>query len=299
MSVESLPIRTAEGGNGAKGPRKICLCEQNAALRETVRQVLAAEQGLHVVVEATTGTECLADVLKLRPDVAVLDVRMPDMGGLELAEELHRTAPQTKVVVLLTEDAPGYHDAAAQQGAICVAKDHLLERLPTAIASSQGKVTPVADPPSDPTAGVANMNTYLDGRAVRVEAQPRKRTAVTSVDVIACLKPVLAILLIGTLLLGCAAWLVGQAQVAAVEASVIPASDGSAYVVDEAGLVGKSGELVHLSASQRQAYVRQLIDVRQANLAFTTRLGFLGLFVSSLLIGCIQVKERMRDAAVT
>lgn len=292
MSVESGGATSGNGGTSYAPSRRVCVCEQNAALREALRQVLAADPSTRIVAESATGAACLHQVRSLRPDVAVLDVRMPDMSGLVLAGELRRANPQTKVVVLVTEDARGYHDAAARYGAVCVAKDRLVEGLPAALASAPETFAAAVAPTSNCTAGGAGMNTYLDGRAWQAEAELRERSGLGRADLIACFRPALAVFLIGTLLLAGAVWLSGQAQAYAVEASIVAASDGGGYIVDESGQFGPPGQTAHLSAGQREEYVKRMVSSRRANLATAASIAFAGLVVSSLLIGCHEARER-------
>ena len=78
----------------------IVLADDHRLLRETLRATLEREADLAVVGEADDGVEALDMVMRLAPDVLVLDLVMPRMDGLELLRRLQRDPPGTRVVVL-------------------------------------------------------------------------------------------------------------------------------------------------------------------------------------------------------
>ena len=78
---------------------RVYLCDDVAALRLVTRTVLELEPGVEVVGEAGDGRTALADVERLKPDVLVLDLSLPELDGLEVLEELARVSPGTRVVV--------------------------------------------------------------------------------------------------------------------------------------------------------------------------------------------------------
>ncbi|ROO83239.1 LuxR family two component transcriptional regulator [Actinocorallia herbida] len=96
---------------------RVLLADDEPLLRAGVRAVLAADPGLEVVAEAGDGHEAVAGVLAHRPDVVLLDIRMPRMDGLEAAAELRRTAPETAVVILTTFSEDAYITRALAEGA--------------------------------------------------------------------------------------------------------------------------------------------------------------------------------------
>ncbi|OLR93178.1 response regulator [Actinokineospora bangkokensis] len=80
----------------------VVLADDEAGVRAAVRAVLETDPGLEVVAEAADGRAAVDAVLRHRPDVVLLDVRMPGLDGLAAAAELHRGAPATAVVILTT-----------------------------------------------------------------------------------------------------------------------------------------------------------------------------------------------------
>ncbi|MFF5422945.1 MULTISPECIES: response regulator [unclassified Streptomyces] len=86
---------------------RVLLADDEAMIRAGVRAILATDPGMEVVAEAGDGREAVGLALRHRPEVVLLDVRMPRLDGLAAAEELRATLPGTAVVMLTTfsEDA--------------------------------------------------------------------------------------------------------------------------------------------------------------------------------------------------
>ena len=96
---------------------RILLADDHAMVRRGLRLVLDAEPDLEVVAEATDGIEALT--LGLREDVhlAVLDVAMPGMTGLQVAQELSRRRPELRTLILSMHDSEQYLFEALRSGA--------------------------------------------------------------------------------------------------------------------------------------------------------------------------------------
>ncbi|MDQ0711482.1 DNA-binding NarL/FixJ family response regulator [Streptomyces luteogriseus] len=77
-------------------PTRILLADDHALVRRGVRLILDAEPDLTVVAEADDGAEAVARAREHRPDLAVLDIAMPRLTGLQAARELSRTCPETR-----------------------------------------------------------------------------------------------------------------------------------------------------------------------------------------------------------
>ena len=76
----------------------ILIADDHTLFRRGVRQLLEAEEDLHVVGEAATGTEALRQARALMPDVVLMDIQMPEMDGIEATRALHRELPHIGVV---------------------------------------------------------------------------------------------------------------------------------------------------------------------------------------------------------
>ena len=98
-------------------PIRLLLADDHAVLRDSLRAFLSMYPDLEVVGEAASGVDTLAQVQALRPDVVLLDITMPDLGGLEVLRRLNRERPDCKVLVLTQHEAPQYVMPALQSGA--------------------------------------------------------------------------------------------------------------------------------------------------------------------------------------
>ena len=78
----------------------IVVADDHAIVREGLRRLLDAEHDLEVIGEAEDGREVLTEVGRQRPDIVVLDITMPKMGGLETLERLRTDHENTKVILL-------------------------------------------------------------------------------------------------------------------------------------------------------------------------------------------------------
>ncbi|GGP89641.1 response regulator [Streptosporangium pseudovulgare] len=96
---------------------KVLLADDEAMIRAGVRAVLAVDPEIEVVAEAADGREAVRLALAHRPDVVLLDIRMPRMDGLAAVAELRRVVPGTAVVMLTTFGEDDYIARALGEGA--------------------------------------------------------------------------------------------------------------------------------------------------------------------------------------
>ncbi|TDC73784.1 response regulator transcription factor [Actinomadura sp. 7K507] len=93
------------------------LADDEAMIRAGVRAILAADPGIEVVAEAADGHEAIELTLRHRPDVTLLDIRMPRLDGIAAAAELRRAAPGTGIIMLTTFGEDEYIARALSGGA--------------------------------------------------------------------------------------------------------------------------------------------------------------------------------------
>ncbi|RFA16176.1 DNA-binding response regulator [Subtercola boreus] len=96
---------------------RILLVDDQALLRMGFRMVLEAEPGFVVVGEASDGVSGVHQAAALRPDVILMDVRMPGMNGIEATRAIVREVPESRVLILTTFDLDEYAFEALRAGA--------------------------------------------------------------------------------------------------------------------------------------------------------------------------------------
>lgn len=110
---------------------KVLLADDHTIVRAGVRALVAAIPGVEIVGEAGDGQQALALIREKHPDVALVDVSMPGMNGLDLAARVAREAPQTRVAVLSMHGTPAHVAQALRAGVKgYVLKDAAAEELP-------------------------------------------------------------------------------------------------------------------------------------------------------------------------
>ncbi len=96
---------------------KVIIADDHRIVREGLRWMLADRDDIEIVGEAANGRELLDLVTETDADICLLDVRMPEMGGLEALERLQEVAPGLRVIILTMHDQPAYLRRAIELGA--------------------------------------------------------------------------------------------------------------------------------------------------------------------------------------
>lgn len=94
----------AGGGHVTPGLRRILIVDDHELVRTGLRGVLSAAEGFDVVAEASDGIQALAAVELHHPDVVVMDLQMPGMGGIEATRRILKLRPDTRVLVVTMFD---------------------------------------------------------------------------------------------------------------------------------------------------------------------------------------------------
>ena len=113
---------------------RVLLVDDQALFREGLRTLLTAQPGVEVVGEAANGEEALRLAARLRPDVVLMDLRMPVLDGVAATRRLHETSPACRVIALTTFDDDEYVFEGLRAGAVgYLLKDTSSQRLLEAI----------------------------------------------------------------------------------------------------------------------------------------------------------------------
>ena len=113
---------------------RVLIAEDQALLREALRDVLSRADDIEVVASCDRGDAVLQAALDSRPDVALLDIELPGIDGLEAAAQLHNAMASCRILVLTVFGRPGYLRRALDSGALgFVLKDTPPAELITAI----------------------------------------------------------------------------------------------------------------------------------------------------------------------
>jgi len=96
---------------------RILLADDHAVLRSGLRLLLTSQNEFDVVGEASSGTETLALAEELQPDLILLDLNMPALGGLDALPALRKIIPDAKILILTMHDDPQYLRQALKLGA--------------------------------------------------------------------------------------------------------------------------------------------------------------------------------------
>ena len=122
-------------------PIQVLLADDHQIVRQSLK-VLLEKEGLKIVGEASNGQEAVKIAESLHPDVAVLDVSMAVLNGIDAAKEIQKVSPQTKTIFLTVHDEDPYLLDALRVGAKgYVVKTHAAENLVQAIReASRGGV---------------------------------------------------------------------------------------------------------------------------------------------------------------
>jgi two-component system NarL family response regulator len=120
----------AASSSSADARASVLVVDDHALLRTGVANIINQEPDLHVVAEAANGIDALAAFEQHRPDVTLLDLRMPEMEGVEVVRQIRARDPQARVIVLTTYDTDDDIQRALKAGAKAyILKDIAAEAL--------------------------------------------------------------------------------------------------------------------------------------------------------------------------
>ena len=96
---------------------KIVIADDSALLRDRIKSLLNSLNNISVVYEAKDGVEALQLILEKEPDLAIIDIRMPEMNGIEVLKKIRELKMKTKVCILTNYPYPQYKKKCLEAGA--------------------------------------------------------------------------------------------------------------------------------------------------------------------------------------
>jgi two-component system, NarL family, sensor kinase len=123
VQVEEKPVEVSEETNATEVPahsnhvKRILIADDHEVTRRGIRALLVEEKNFEICGEASNGSDAIAKILRLRPDLVILDLIMPQVGGLSVVTRLRQAGLCTKILVFTTHAFPGLEKTL--QGAGC------------------------------------------------------------------------------------------------------------------------------------------------------------------------------------
>jgi DNA-binding NarL/FixJ family response regulator len=99
-------------------PIKVFLADDHAVVRDGLRLILEAQEDIKVVGEAADGHQAVGQVLKLKPDIVIMDIAMPGLNGIEATQQILDSCPSVKVLILSIHSSTEYISRALKAGAL-------------------------------------------------------------------------------------------------------------------------------------------------------------------------------------
>jgi DNA-binding NarL/FixJ family response regulator len=96
---------------------KVLIVDDSAIVRVRLADLLAEVEGIEVVAQAEDALQAFELVKKLKPDVAIVDVRMPKRSGIDLIEDIKNIRQAPKIIMLTNYPTPEYRDKCFSRGA--------------------------------------------------------------------------------------------------------------------------------------------------------------------------------------
>ena len=127
-------------------PIRVLIADDHERFRRGLRMVLEAEDGIEVVAEAADGAEAVARVEELAPDVVLMDVRMPNVNGIEATRTIREAFPASRIIMLtVSDDEDDLFDAVKAGANGYLLKEVSIEEVADAVRAvvqGQSLITP-------------------------------------------------------------------------------------------------------------------------------------------------------------
>ncbi len=171
--MERAPMESEEFA--VNGPARVVVVDDNDLARESLCDMLEDEPAVEVIGEASSGGEAISVCAELRPDLALMDIRMPGMDGLEATRRVKKDHPRISVLMVTMHEDPDYLFEALKAGAAgYVLKDSTQEEMISAVLGVLSGESSL-----DPDLAAKLLRRLVDetgeGNAAPQEGPPRNR----------------------------------------------------------------------------------------------------------------------------
>ena len=146
----------------------VLVADDQRLVREGIASLLDIQEGISVVGEAVNGQEAIEKALALRPDVILMDVRMPVMDGIVATAHIHRQLPGCQVIMLTTFDDDEYIVKSLRGGAV----GYLLKDMPASQLARAAQLAHSGIYQLDPSVAGKLVGMLSDARPERASAAP-------------------------------------------------------------------------------------------------------------------------------
>jgi DNA-binding NarL/FixJ family response regulator len=99
-------------------PIKVFIADDHPVVRDGLRLILGTQEDITIVGEAADGRNAVDQVLRLKPDVVIMDIAMPELNGIEATQQILETLPAVKVIILSMHSSTEYVSRALRAGAL-------------------------------------------------------------------------------------------------------------------------------------------------------------------------------------
>ncbi len=151
---------------------RVVLADDHTVVRKGIRDFLEEEGDIQVIAEAATGAQAVVLTLEHRPEVAVLDIQMPEMTGIEAARQIKAKIPEVQVLVLTAYDEDPYIFAMLQAGA----SGYVLKTAPSEELIRAVRTVAAGGSALDPTVTAKVMAQLSSGKPLGAQATIEKLT---------------------------------------------------------------------------------------------------------------------------
>jgi DNA-binding NarL/FixJ family response regulator len=157
-------------------PVRILIADDHQVVRTGLRALLESKKGWEVCAEAANGREAVEKASQLKPDVAVLDIGMPLLNGVEATRQIRKLSPQTEILILTMHDSELLVQEVLGAGAHgYILKDDADRNLVAAVDALQRHKPYLSSRVSEAASGAAGQDGSAFGQSSRSRLTPRER----------------------------------------------------------------------------------------------------------------------------